>query len=129
LRGSGSTDSQGRVEVYHNKQWGTVCNNIFKKNHNGANIICRMLGFALGTSVNNCGPSHARQNDDPLLRCYRRYGAGSGKIWLDDVDCVGNESSLFDCRHKLWERNGCSHEEDVEVVCSGTVYLFKSLIR
>lgn len=34
---------EGRVEVSHEGQWGTICNNGFSVND--ATVICRMLGF------------------------------------------------------------------------------------
>ena len=46
-----------------------------------------------------------------------RYGPGSGLILLDDVKCVGNETSIADCTHRGWAVNNCYHSEDVSVSC------------
>ena len=46
------------------------------------------------------------------------YGAGSGPIVLDDLECFGNESNLFDCRKKSGSHD-CTHDEDAAVVCMG----------
>jgi len=49
------------------------------------------------------------------------YGAGSGTIWLDDVNCHGDESALEDCSHSGWETHDCVHDEDVSITCSTDV--------
>ena len=43
--------------------------------------------------------------------------ANRGPIWLDDVSCHGNETSILDCRHKLIGESNCGHSEDVAVSC------------
>ena len=47
----------------------------------------------------------------------RRYGQGSGPIWLDDVRCTGQETQLGNCRHNGWGRHNCRHYEDVSIIC------------
>ncbi|XP_026064709.1 galectin-3-binding protein A-like [Carassius auratus] len=91
--------SSGRVEVYHDGQWGTVCDDGWELAE--AQVVCRQLGFPGAISVAPGG----------------QYGEGSGPIWLDDMNCKGSESSLSECNFKGWGVTDCSHKEDAGVVC------------
>ena len=46
-----------------------------------------------------------------------QYGAGSGSIWLNNVDCSGSESSLVQCPHAAWGIHNCLHIQDAGVRC------------
>lgn len=39
----GHVPNEGRIEVFHDDQWGTICNDGFTVKN--AKVICRMLGF------------------------------------------------------------------------------------
>ena len=43
-----------------------------------------------------------------------------GPILLDEVRCIGNESSLAECTNNGWNIHNCIHTQDVVVKCSGT---------
>ena len=95
---NGHSPSEGRVELYYNGEWGTVCDD--KWDLRDATVVCRYLGYSYAISA------HAL------------FGAGSGKIVLDEVSCNGNESNLADCSHKGWGVSDCDHETNAGVVCS-----------
>lgn len=47
-----------------------------------------------------------------------RFGSGVGRIWLDDVNCRGNESHLVSCSNIGIGSHNCIHLEDVAIYCS-----------
>jgi len=98
LAGNGATANQGRLEVYHAGEWGTVCDDSFDSSD--AQVVCRQLGFSSGVAVTSSN-----------------FGQGSGRIWLDEVACAGTEDRLEECGHNTWGEHDCSHSEDVGVIC------------
>ena len=46
------------------------------------------------------------------------FGKGSGPIQLDDVRCVGTESTLTDCPARPVQQHNCNHDKDAGVVCN-----------
>lgn len=55
------------------------------------------------------------------------YGVGLGQIWVDDINCVGNEINFGLCVYKLWGVNDCDYIEDVFVMCLSMCVLYKNL--
>ena len=95
----GQNQSEGRVTILYNGQYGTVCNDLFDLE--SASVVCRQLNFTGALRVTSFGP-------------------GSGPIWLDDVECNGNETSIEFCSHAAFGIHNCHHNDDVAVVCSCT---------
>ena len=95
----GTTSNQGRVEICNNNVWGTVCDDFWGAPD--AQVVCRQLGLpttgavALTTGFTN----------------------GVGQIWLDNVQCVGTETTLASCPHLPFGQHNCAHVEDAGVRC------------
>jgi len=96
-----------RLEVFHNGEWGTVCDDGFT--YNNARVACRTMGYKTG------GGKYGSN--------WNYNSAGTGKIWLRAVSCTGSESSFFDCpRVGGWGQGGygCNHSEDVYMTCGSS---------
>ena len=91
--------SSGRVEVLHMGVWGTICDHSWDLQD--ANVVCRQLGYDGALSAPR----------------YAAFGQGTGPIWLDYVQCVGDEIGISDCYHTGWELFNCRHNRDAGVVC------------
>eukprot|EP00058_Branchiostoma_floridae_P007286 XP_002592774.1 hypothetical protein BRAFLDRAFT_65355 [Branchiostoma floridae] len=96
----GSGAHEGRVEVFHDNQWGTICDDGW--DIADARVVCRQLGYP--------GADEAK--------VFSFFGEGTGRIWLFDVRCVGNETSISQCWHRGWGYHHCNHREDSGVVCT-----------
>ncbi|XP_056014421.1 deleted in malignant brain tumors 1 protein-like [Ostrea edulis] len=93
----GQSEFQGRVEVYVNNEWGTICDDGWGQDE--ARVICRTLGYSeYGVAVSN-----------------GLFGEGSGPIVLDDVHCRGDENSVVDCSYS--SVHNCNHGEDAGAIC------------
>ena len=98
----GSTYKEGRVEMYYNSVWGTVCDDLW--DYLDAQVVCKQLGFGsygsvlTGSSVTD----------------------GTGRIWLDNVRCTGSETRILNCARNSVGSHNCGHHEDAGVRCYGT---------
>ncbi|XP_060081975.1 soluble scavenger receptor cysteine-rich domain-containing protein SSC5D-like [Ylistrum balloti] len=94
------TIGAGRVEIYHEGVWGTVCDDQFEEDD--ARVVCRQLGYSGEARV--------------FTEAY--YGQGNDPTWMDDINCNGGEDRLADCSFAGWGEEDCSHGEDVGVQCT-----------
>nr|XP_044998478.1 neurotrypsin isoform X2 [Jaculus jaculus] len=95
----GSSGREGRVELYHAGQWGTICDDQW--DDADAEVICRQLGLSgIAKAWNGA-----------------YFGEGSGPIMLDEVRCTGNELSIEQCPKSSWGEHNCGHKEDAGVSC------------
>ena len=101
----GDGSYRGRLEIRHTgeggPEWGTVCNKNF--NFAAASVVCRQLGYTGAYRVQSF-----------------RSGPTGGVIWLENVQCNGNEVSIMDCKYDGWGNTSCSHhDDDVGIICIG----------
>ncbi|XP_026791186.3 lysyl oxidase homolog 3B isoform X2 [Pangasianodon hypophthalmus] len=99
LAGHPRKHNEGRIEVFYKGEWGTICDDDFSLAN--AHVLCRQLGFVSAT-----GWSHSA-----------KYGKGTGKIWLDNMQCSGSERSISVCKSRGWGNSDCTHDEDAGVIC------------
>ncbi|XP_070612726.1 neurotrypsin isoform X2 [Erythrolamprus reginae] len=97
---NGRSTYEGRVEVYHTGQWGTICDDQW--DDADAEVVCRQLGF--GGVAKSWSQAH--------------FGEGSGPVLLDEVRCTGNELSIEQCLKSSWQEHNCGHKEDAGVSCT-----------
>ncbi|XP_017843015.2 uncharacterized protein LOC108600134 isoform X2 [Drosophila busckii] len=95
----GRAANEGRLEVKYHGVWGSVCDDDF--NLKTAQVACNSLGY------------YGRPKLEKNV-----FGPSSGPIWLDQVLCFGNESSIDKCSHWNWGEHNCNHTEDVGLRCS-----------
>ncbi|XP_063405982.1 deleted in malignant brain tumors 1 protein-like [Mytilus trossulus] len=94
---STTQENKGRLEIYHNGEWGTVCDDGFE--NVDAAVACKQLGYCSGVAVAPSAVHH-----------------GVATIWLDDVNCNGSESKLLNCPSNDGNHN-CQHTEDIGIHC------------
>ena len=105
MRITGPRSGQGRVEISHHGVWGTICDDHWDLKD--ATVACNALGFP-GALITLQG----KQVQD-----------GHGPKYFEDLECAGNENSLYDCK-----RSGSSYfcfeqtREGAGVICNTGIY-------
>ena len=95
----GSLPNEGRIEVYYNGEWGTVCSNGW--DDSDSSLVCAQLGFKSSTIS-------------------REFGPGTGRILLDNVMCSSTDVVLANCGHYgVGITINCDHSKDVAIKCHG----------
>ena len=95
------------MEILYAGLWGVICDT-FGFDLASANVICRQLGY----------PGALRVAD------FFEFYENTGHIWLTNIDCTGNESTVADCPHSGFggDRDYCSFGQ-AGVECIGMLNL------
>ncbi|KAL5460336.1 hypothetical protein EMCRGX_G033781 [Ephydatia muelleri] len=99
----GGSDLQGRVEFCAGGEWTTICSNGWDKRE--ASVVCRQLGHS---------------GDGAITLTGNLFGEGTGYVFMQNVGCLGNETQLLQCLASATGGHGCTHSQDVEVICRGS---------
>ncbi|NWX35647.1 C163A protein, partial [Notiomystis cincta] len=101
LRLVNGDDCAGRVEVFYNGTWGSVCSN--RMSQVTAATVCKHLG---------CGDGGGIATDF-------KYGRGSGPMWLDHIECTEQHSSFWQCQSDPWDPQSCDNRaEETHIICT-----------
>ena len=103
-----TTTYSGRIEVFINGEWGTVCSDGWY--YSSARVVCRELGYPILRNYHIL-PSH-----------YNSFEEGKEKIWLSKVQCNSRKHSIFECQQSGFGDNDCSHSQDLGITCSTSQY-------
>ena len=103
------------MEILYAGLWGTICEDFYIPfDLTSADVICRQLGY----------PGALR------VAGYYEFGRGTGQVWLSNLICTGNETSLEQCSHSGFGSHDCSiFSLDVAVECQGTLTTKNVIIK
>ena len=98
----GNDTFSGRLEVFNDGVWGTVCS--YRFGLKDADVVCKQIFNTTATDFFVAGPEDSSTN---------------GPIWLDKVTCRGSEINFGDCCFTQDEDTQiyCDHSTDVSLVC------------
>ena len=119
----GTTQYEGRVEVCINNQWGTVCDSSWDSTD--ATTVCKQLGYAYTGSEYHTTTTRMHVTcpvnvTGGIPFSNAQYGAGSGPIFLSNVQCTSSKSSLLLCTSSpILSTSTCTHARDAGVRCEG----------
>ena len=90
------------TKAVYKEEWGTVCDDY----GGGYNLIAKVACKSLGLNYQNA----------ELI--FEFSPAGKGNIWLDELNCTGDEQHIEQCpAGKHVGDNECTHVEDAGIIC------------
>ena len=102
IRLQDGTNTQGRLEVCYNGEWGTVCQRKFNKAE--ARIVCRKLGFRNKRGTQYCHPLASHTVEKPTLPHWKKsicqntlLSSRNFSLWWGWVSLRGGRGNLLLC--------------------------------
>ncbi|XP_069115645.1 uncharacterized protein [Argopecten irradians] len=92
----GINEFQGRLEIYDEGRWGTVCDSGWESYPENVVVVCRQLGFEPGR----------------YTKTFRRRNK---TFRIDKVICDGSEERLGACQYDVLSNRNCEGRKDYEV--------------
>ena len=99
----GGAPNQGRVEIYINDSWWTICDNWF--GYDEGRVVCKQLGLPALYDVYYGGT----------------FGQGNGSRLREEYNCQGSETSLLNCSKTGYISYSCDRWDDVGITCGPLV--------
>ena len=114
----------GRVEIYYNNEWGTICDdflhppyaNAEMNANNTATVICRQLGYSKVEDFRYWHGTQIPIEDTP----YHVYSYDR-PIWVRGLVCNGDESVIEQCSIHEMPASNCGIDENIWIKCSGYI--------
>ncbi|CAG9858649.1 unnamed protein product [Phyllotreta striolata] len=102
----GNSETEGRLQLKVDGQWGTVCN--YGWTMENAALVCQQLGYVL-----NPDDWNLERNEIPSAGATER-------VILSNVQCDPFDLDILKCRAERDFENSCDHDNDVGVRCYRT---------
>jgi len=94
----GVDDAKGQVEICHNSEWGTVCDDSW--NYIDGMVACRQLGLSF-----------------KAVTIDQSNGQGTRQTWTGNLSCTGSETRLIDCIQNEFVSSNCSRGKEAGLAC------------
>ncbi len=88
----------GHLEIYHNEEWGAICDDSWDPED--SYVACKQLGYRFANTSFTA---------EPFI--------GELQIWIDELGCTGTEERLTDCDRLPWGKHNCQLTENKGVIC------------
>ena len=105
-----------------NNNWGTVCDDSW--GNADATVVCKQLGYSTQGQWQIPPLTILKlivwsSPTDAVAFSNAHFGASTGPVFLDGVDCIGNENNLTGCSQSSFVSCYSSHR-GAGVRCQGT---------